>query len=83
MNGKFRRLPAEVTAKLVDHPVLLPTKRGAVSIGREVLCFEFGEKNVYPRNVFLRHYEPVDQAAKDLMRKLIDPIRDFNHEPRD
>lgn len=70
--AKFKRIEAEVSAKLVEHPVLLPTKRGAISIGREVLCFEFGEKNVYPRDVFLRHYEPVDKAAKDMMRKLID-----------
>lgn len=73
MVGKFKRVSTEITAKLVDHPVLLPTKRGALTIGRrEILAFEFGEKNVYSLDVFLRNYIAVDQAAKDMMRKLID-----------
>lgn len=72
LKGRFK-ISAEITAKLIEHPVLLPTKRGAVTGGRKEVILFFGrEKVIFPRDVFLRLCVPVDKEAKDLMRRLID-----------
>lgn len=66
--ARFKRVPLEVEAKIVEHDIVLPTKRGVdQGFKGEFLVTEGGEKHFYKADAFMRLFEPVSTDAHEIL----------------
>ena len=71
MSALFKKVGSEVTAKMIDHSIVLTTRRGVAQGNKGEILIEDGrERHIYNADHFLRTHRPVNQEALELVEKI-------------